>query len=77
MAGWARATVAGDPVYSRSGLTRRVAWASAGTVYTIVAEAPDELVDRAVQSFPRTNAGESMLHRARRGLAKMGSWLPG
>ncbi|MDQ6875160.1 MAG: hypothetical protein M3042_08895 [Actinomycetota bacterium] len=72
--GWQPLRLGATQAWTRPGLSQRVVWAGSGWVYTAVADAPDPVVAGAVAGFPGQSR-ESFLHRVRRGLNRMGSWL--
>jgi sigma-E factor negative regulatory protein RseB len=65
--GWQPAQVAGQPVFV-SGHT--VAWARAGFVYTVIADAPPATVSQVVGNVPGSETG-GVLDRLGRGLARL------
>jgi sigma-E factor negative regulatory protein RseB len=69
--------VDGRPVWVRAEVPRRVVWASGGTVYTVVADAPERTVDRAVRLLhERAHArGGDPMDRLGRGLDRVVSWF--
>jgi len=75
--GYRRESVEGRDVWVRAELPRRVLWSSAGMVYTVVADAPERTVDRAVtvlHAGADEGAGGPM-DRLGRGLDRVGSWF--
>lgn len=62
-------------VYRHDGIPRRVVWAADGIVYTIFADAPEEMIESAVAVLPRGAADTGVIDRLGRGLARVGSWL--
>lgn len=73
-AGWQPTRVAGQPVYGRGGLTRQLTWSDGRWVYTVVADAPDDLVAGTVAALPHA-AADSLSTRLARGVRKMTAWL--
>lgn len=72
--GWQQVDVGGVRAWTRPGLSQRVVWAGAGWVHTVVADAPDPVVNATVTSFP-ASTDESFADRVQRGLRRMGSWV--
>lgn len=75
--GYRRETVDGQDVWVRAEIPRRVVWSAGGTVYTVVADAPERTVDRAVDALhagAKERAGGPM-DRLGRGLDRVGSWF--
>jgi len=73
--GWQARTRSGVAVLTRPGLPERVAWADGAMVYTLLADAPDEVVDHAVTALPHVRPAVGLAHRLRRGVDRVGSWL--
>lgn len=74
-AGLEPAVIAGQQVWVGGDLPRRVAWASGGTVYTLVADAPERTVERVVAALPHGAAADDPLGRLGRGLDRVASWF--
>lgn len=75
--GYRRETVDGGEVWVRAEIPRRVVWSAAGTVYTVVADAPERTVDSAVAAL-HDSAGQGTggpMDRLGRGLDRVGSWF--
>lgn len=75
--GYRRESVEGRDVWVRAELPRRVVWSRGGIVYTVVADAPERTVDRAVHVL-RAGADEGAggpMDRLGRGLDRVGSWF--
>jgi sigma-E factor negative regulatory protein RseB len=77
LAGYRREEVAGGAVWVRPEVPRRVVWSAGGTVYTLVADAPERTVDRAVDVLHEgANArGGDPMDRLGRGLDRVASWF--
>jgi len=75
--GYRRDTVDGRDVWVRAEIPRRVVWSAGGTVYTVVADAPERTVDRAVDALHEGagNGAGSPMDRLGRGLDRVGSWF--
>lgn len=74
-AGWQWEQRAGAAVLVRPGLPERLAWADSGTVFTLVADVGDDVVDAALAALPRQRAAPGLAHRFTLGLERVGSWL--
>lgn len=62
--------------YLRSGIPEQVVWSADGVVYSIVADAPPDVVARVVADLPAPSAPQGgMLDRLGRGLTRVGSWV--
>ncbi|MGH3096892.1 MAG: sigma-E factor regulatory protein RseB domain-containing protein [Streptosporangiales bacterium] len=72
--GWRKDQVAGRSVYLRDAVPRQLTWASSGTVYTVVADAPDATVGKVVGALPARTDGPGLWGRLWRGLGRIGSW---
>lgn len=81
---WRPAAAAGATVYVRPGLPLSLTWESGGTVFTVVADASDEVVARVVAELPHTAvaaesrqdaSGGGFADRLRRGAARLAGWL--
>ncbi len=75
LAGFRSATVAGRRVHLKDGLPTTVVWQSGDTVYTVVTDAPEQLVGQLVARFPDDEEVEShgVLFRIGSGLTRMAS----
>ena len=75
-AGFAPRTLGGEPVWVHEGSPERVVWAGGGRVWTLVSDAPDEVVERAVAALPHEDLPATGLRaRLGRGLARLGAML--
>ena len=77
VAGYRRTEVGGDQVWVRDSVPRSVRWSSGGRVYTVLADAPQRTVDRAVVLLhERADQGEGgPVDRLGRGLDRVASWF--
>ena len=77
VAGYRRTEVDGDQVWVRDSVPRSVRWSSGGRVYTVLADAPQRTVDRAVVLLhERADQGEGgPVDRLGRGLDRVASWF--
>ncbi len=74
--GFRRDEVGGRPVWVRSDAPERVVWSGGGAVWTLVSDAPADVVRDAVATLPRDRAErDGVLTRLRRGLGRLGSAL--
>jgi sigma-E factor negative regulatory protein RseB len=72
--GWHLAAVRGQQVYSSDPDERSLAWSAHGFVYTVLADAPTQVVQRIVAELPH-NSEAGFWQRVGRGLTRMGSWF--
>ena len=75
MAGDHRQAADGQSVWVRGEVPRRVVWSADGTVYTVVADAPERTVDAVVAALPHSAADDGPLGRLGRGLDRVASWF--
>lgn len=77
VAGYRLTEVDGDQVWVRDSVPRRVVWSSGGRVFTVLADAPQRTVDRAVVLLhERADQGEGgPVDRLGRGLDRVASWF--
>lgn len=75
--GYRRETVAGRTAWVRPEVPRRVVWAADDMVFTLVADAPERTVERAVSALHGgTDAGGGgPMDRLARGLDRVASWF--
>ena len=64
-----------SPSGSAASVPRRVVWSAGGTVYTVVADAPERTVDAVVAALPHGAADDDPLGRLGRGLDRVASWF--
>jgi sigma-E factor negative regulatory protein RseB len=62
-------------VYALAGVPLRLTWSTGGTVYSVLADAPDETVQALVEALPHEEHSDGFLSRVRRGLGRFVSWL--
>jgi sigma-E factor negative regulatory protein RseB len=62
-------------VYASAGVPLRLTWSTGGTVYSVLADAPDETVRAVVEALPHEEESGGFLSRVRRGLGRFVSWL--
>jgi sigma-E factor negative regulatory protein RseB len=75
-AGFARDQVGGRPVWVSSGTPRRVVWSGGGAVWTLVSDAPADVVREAVATLPRDRAQrDGVLARLGRGVGRLATAL--
>lgn len=73
--GLQRATFGDRWVWVRSGLPDQVVWAADGVVYTVVADAPSQVLAAVVAALPHEPDPPSLALRLERGTARVLSWL--
>jgi sigma-E factor negative regulatory protein RseB len=70
--GFRREQLAGRPVWVRDGVPERVVWSGGGAVWTLVSDAPAEVVREAVATLPRDREQrDGVLTRLGRGLHRV------
>jgi sigma-E factor negative regulatory protein RseB len=75
-AGFVRSTVGGRPVWVSSRTPERVVWGGGGAVWTLVSDAPSDVVRDAVATLPRDRAErDGLLARLGRGVGRLASAL--
>jgi sigma-E factor negative regulatory protein RseB len=75
LAGSAAAVVDGHPVRVFTGSPERVVWSGAGQVFTVVTDAPPEVVEAVVAALPHSTSADTLWSRLHRGGARVVSWL--
>lgn len=76
LAGFARESVGGRPVWVRREAPERVVWSGGGVVWTLVSDAPDPAVQAVVAALPRDQAPAGGVRaRLSRGLGRIGGML--
>lgn len=74
--GWQETELAGCClVYRQRSIPRRVMWAGDGYVYTVVADAPPDVVERLVRALPHAERDRGIWSRMTRGFTRLGAWL--
>jgi sigma-E factor negative regulatory protein RseB len=74
--GFRREDVGGRPVWVRADVPERVVWSGGGRVWTLVSDAPGDVVRDAVATLPRDRAErDGVLTRLGRGLGRLASAL--
>jgi sigma-E factor negative regulatory protein RseB len=74
MTGWSEVVVRGRHVYADDSSGQGLAWSACGFVYTVVAAAPAQTVERVVAALPY-GGNPGFLARVSRGLRRLWSWL--
>jgi sigma-E factor negative regulatory protein RseB len=74
LAGWRKATVAGHEVYAAEPDQQYLTWSSRGMVYTVMADAPAQVVDAAVGALPH-DGPPGFWKRISRGFARLASMV--
>ena len=73
MAGWQKVTLGGRDVYTGQPDQRSIAWAGRGFVFTVMADAPQATLDKAVRTLPYS-APSGFWGRLSRGFSRLVSW---
>jgi len=74
--GFSSDEVGGRPVWVRPGAPERVVWSGGGAVWTLVSDAPDDVVRDAVATLPRDRVErDGVLARLCRGLGRLAAAL--
>lgn len=76
MRGWHRQRVHGGTVYAKGTEPEQLVWSAHGVVYTLVGDAPEDVMQAALLQLPRSHDEDNgFLARIGRGLKRIGSWL--
>lgn len=75
LGGWQQQRIGSTEAYVRDSSPQRVAWSGAGTVYTVVADAPAQMVAAVVAALPSGEPPRGVRSRIAHGLARVASWL--
>jgi sigma-E factor negative regulatory protein RseB len=75
LAGYSRMTVGSSAVYVRAGVPSTWIWESAGTVYTLLSDAPPAQVEAIVAGLPHDDGDDSPVERVGAGLRRIGDFL--
>jgi sigma-E factor negative regulatory protein RseB len=76
LAGFTHQKVSGAQIWVRPSTPERVVWGGGGRVFTLLSDAPPEMVRAVVVGMPHEKAPKTgLLARLGRGLARLGSWL--
>jgi hypothetical protein len=70
--------MAGSTVWVSPGAAEQVVWSGGGRTWTLVSDAPQATIVRAVTALPHTQAGavdDGLASRTWRGMSRVGSWL--
>jgi sigma-E factor negative regulatory protein RseB len=73
--GYTVVTRGGTRLHQRTGIPTELVWSADGKVYTVVADAPPEMVDAVVSSLPRADAEGGVGSRLGRGLGRVVAWF--
>jgi len=73
LSGWQKITLDGRDVYTGQPDQRSIIWAGRGFVFTVMADAPPPMLDKAVHTLPY-NAPPGFWGRLSRGLHRLVSW---
>jgi sigma-E factor negative regulatory protein RseB len=75
LTGYSVAQRAGTRLHQRAGIPNELVWSAHGTVYTVVADAPPEMVDAVVRALPRDPGEGGVGSRIGRGLGRVVAWF--
>ncbi|MCI0687445.1 MAG: hypothetical protein L0Y54_09455 [Sporichthyaceae bacterium] len=75
LTGYTRVRYGDASVYVYDGTPRRVMWAADGSIYTILTDGPEEMIQAVVTALPSDTGDDGVLDRMGRGLARVGSWF--
>jgi sigma-E factor negative regulatory protein RseB len=67
--------VSGAEVYALDGIPYRATWSASGVVYTVVGDAPDEVVQAVIAGLPHERAAAGVMSRLGRGVDRVASWF--
>ncbi len=73
--GFVRRSLAGVRVHVREGPQRVVVWSAGGTVYTVITDAPEDMVRAAVAALPHQIRVGAIVGRLQRGVDRVGNWV--
>jgi sigma-E factor negative regulatory protein RseB len=73
--GFKRTRLGDANVWARGGLYRQYVWSGGDTVYTLVTDAPDNVVSGTVGTLPHGAPPPDVLSRMGRGIDRVGSWI--
>ncbi len=68
-------SVSGAEVYARDGIPYRATWSADGVVYTVVGDAPDDVVQAVIAGLPHEQATAGVMSRLSRGADRVASWF--
>jgi sigma-E factor negative regulatory protein RseB len=75
LSGYAEVRYGDASVYVHDGTPRRVMWAADGMVYTILTDAPEDMIQSVLATLPRDTGDGGVLARVGRGMTRVGSWF--
>lgn len=67
--------VSGAEVYARDGIPYRATWSADGVVYTVLGDAPDDVVQAVIAGLPHERAAAGVMSRLNRGVDRVASWF--
>jgi hypothetical protein len=73
--GWTAVTRASRPVLERAGVHEQLTWSDGTLVWSIVADAPGQVVDSTIASLPHHHSHNDYSDRFSGGLSRIGTWL--
>jgi sigma-E factor negative regulatory protein RseB len=74
LSGWDKISLDGRDVYAGQPDRRSLTWSGRGYVFTVMADAPEATLDRAVDTLPY-NSPPGFWQRLSRGFARLASWV--
>jgi sigma-E factor negative regulatory protein RseB len=74
LTGWAVVPLQGHEVYADDSTGHSVAWSARGFVYTVIAEAPQQMVGQVVSALPH-DSPPGIFGRIRQGMHRLTSWM--
>lgn len=75
LTGYTEISCGGTSVYAHEGMERTLMWAAAGTVFTVVSDAPQDTLDRLVPQLPHEAPPPSLWERLGHGLHRVLGWF--
>jgi sigma-E factor negative regulatory protein RseB len=75
LAGFRAVDTPSGRVYVGAGLPQRFVWSARGTVFTLLADAPGEVVEEALAALPHEAGDNGAVPRIQRGMSRVASWF--
>lgn len=75
LAGYREADVGGATIYVYDGIPYRATWSSGGVVYTVFADAPEEVALAVIEDLPKESSDDGVIARVGRGIGRVASWF--
>jgi len=67
--------VNGAEVYARDGVPYRATWSADGVVYSVLGDAPEDVVEAVIAGLPHEQAAAGVMSRLGRGADRVASWF--